>query len=175
MLKTYNLIIISMELEIIQKKLEIKYYKSILSGINESNTNYSWIQSYCDKLIDTLNSDKEKLSESQTQTQIEKKPEILSPVETENHKQIFSDENLYKKPWVKLNPVHKILKIKEFVNNLKINSEKERALFRDELIDLVKLKVLTKKEKVNYDDVNGKIISLSDLQYKNEKYFYPKE
>ena len=56
-----------------------------------------------------------------------------------------------------------------------INSEKERAQFRDELIDLVKLKVLTKKEKVNYDEINGKIISLSDLQYKNEKYFYPKE
>lgn len=160
-----------MELEIIQKKLEIKYYKSILSSINESNTNFTWLQSYCNKLIDTLNSDKEKLSETQT----EKKPETSLPVESENHKQIFSDEDLYKKPWVKLNPVHKILKIKEFVNNLKINSEKERALFRDELIDLVKLKVLTKKEKVNYDDVNGKIISLSDLQYKNEKYFYPKE
>ena len=160
-----------MDLEIIQKKLEIKYYKSILSSINESNTNFTWLQSYCNKLIDTLNSDKEKLSETQT----EKKPETSLPVESENHKQIFSDEDLYKKPWVKLNPVHKILKIKEFVNNLKINSEKERALFRDELIDLVKLKVLTKKEKVNYDDVNGKIISLSDLQYKNEKYFYPKE
>ena len=171
MLKTCNLIILSMELEIIQKKLEIKYYKSILSSINESNTNFTWLQSYCNKLIDTLNSDKEKLSETQT----EKKPETSLPVESENHKQIFSDEDLYKKPWVKLNPVHKILKIKEFVNNLKINSEKERALFRDELIDLVKLKVLTKKEKVNYDDVNGKIISLSDLQYKNEKYFYPKE
>ncbi len=160
-----------MELEIIQKKLEIKYYKSILSGINESNTNYLWLQSYCDKLIDKLNSDKEKLSETQT----EKKNEVSLPIETENHKQIFSDENLYKKSWVKLNPVHKILKIKEFVNNLKINSEKERAQFRDELIDLVKLKVLTKKEKVNYDEINGKIISLSDLQYKNEKYFYPKE
>jgi hypothetical protein len=162
-----------MELEIIQKKLEIKYYKSILSGINESNANFLWLQSYCEKLIDKLNSDKEKLSETQTQT--EKKNESLLPVETENHKQIFSDEELYKKPWVKLNPVHKILKIKEFVNNLKMNSEKERAKFRDELIDLVKLKVLTKKEKVNYDDVNGKIISLNDLQYKNEKYFYPRE
>ena len=160
-----------MELEIIHKKLEIKYYKSILFGINESNPNFTWLQSYCDKLIDKLNSDKEKLSETQT----EKKNEPLSPIESENHKQIFSDENLYKKSWVKLNPVHKILKIKEFVNNLKINSEKERALFRDELIDLVKLKVLTKKEKVNYDEINGKIISLSDLQYKNEKYFYPKE
>ena len=56
-----------MELEIIHKKLEIKYYKSILFGINESNPNFTWLQSYCDKLIDILNSDKEKLSETQTQ------------------------------------------------------------------------------------------------------------
>lgn len=171
MLKRYVLYLISMELEIIKKKLEVKYYKSILSEISESDINYKWLQAYCDKLIDKLNSDKDKLSETQT----EKKPDSISPVETENHKQIFSDEDLYKKPWPKLNPVHKILKIKEFVNNLKINSEKERAQLRDELIDLVKLKILTKKEKVNYDEVNGKIISLSDLQYKNEKYSHPKE
>lgn len=159
-----------MELEIIKKKLELKYYKSILSDIEESDPNYIWLKLHCDKLVDRLNFDKEKLSETQT----EKKQESTSPTETENHKQIFSDEDLYKKPWPKLNAVHKILKIKEFVNNLKINSEKERAQLRDELIDLVKLKILSKKEKVNYDETNGKIISLSDLQYKDEKYFYPK-
>lgn len=159
-----------MELDIIKKKLEIKYYRSILSEIGESDNNFSWLKSHCDKLLDKLNSDKEKLSETQT----EKKQDSTSPIETENHKQIFSDEDLYKKPWPKLNAVHKILKIKEFVNNLKINSEAERAQLRDELIDLVKLKILSKKEKVNYDEVNGKIISLSDLQYKNDKYLYPK-
>jgi len=163
------LIILSMELENIQKKLKIKYYKSILSDINESNTNFVWLKSYYDK----LNSEKEKLSETQTQT--EKKNESLSPIEINNHKQFFSDEDLYKKPWIKLNPIHKIIKIKEFVNNLKINLEKDRIILRDELIDLVKNKILTKKEKVNYDEVNGKIISLSDLQYKNEKYFYLKK
>ena len=163
------LIMLSMELENIQKKLKIKYYKSILSDINESNTNFVWLKSYYDK----LNSEKEKLSETQTQT--EKKNESLSPIEINNHKQFFSDEDLYKKPWIKLNPIHKIIKIKEFVNNLKINLEKDRIILRDELIDLVKNKILTKKEKVNYDEVNGKIISLSDLQYKNEKYFYLKK
>jgi len=170
MLKEYILYNISMELEIIKKKLEVKYYKSILSEISESDINFSWINTHCDKLIERLNNDKEKLSETQT----EKKTDSISMVETENYKQIFSDQDLYKKPWPKLNPVHKILKIKEFVNNLKINSEKEKAQLRDELVDLVKLKILAKKEKVNYDEVNGKIISLTDLQYKNEKYFYPK-
>ena len=101
-----------------------------------------------------------------------KKNESITPIEINNHTQFFSDEDLYKKPWIKLNPIHKIIKIKEFVNNLKINLEKDRIILRDELIDLVKNKILTKKEKVNYDEVNGKIISLSNLQYKNEKYFY---
>lgn len=159
-----------MELETIQKKLKIKYFKSILSCINESDNDFSWLKSHYETLVDLLNTDKEKISESQT----DKKPETISPNASENHKQIFSDEELYKKPWAKLNPIHKILKIKEFVNNLKMNSEKERIQLRDDLIELVKLKVLTKKEKVNYDELNGKIISLSDLQYKNDKYYYPK-
>lgn len=159
-----------MELELIQKKLELKYYKSILSNINSSDSNFEWLQDYCNKLSNKLNDSKDKYSESQT----EKKTDNYSPIESDNHKQIFSDEDLYKKPWTKLNAVHKILKIKEFVNNLKINSEKARAELRDELIDLVKLKILTKKEKVVYDESIGKIISLTDLQYKNEKYSYPK-
>ena len=100
------------------------------------------------------------------------KLDLTSSIESDNHKQIFSDDSLYKKSWTKLNAIHKILKIKEFVNNLKINSEKERFQLRDDLIELIKLKVLTKKEKVSYDEINGKIISLVDLQYKNGKYYY---
>jgi hypothetical protein len=160
-----------MELEIIQKKLSYRYYKSILSEISESDSNYSWIYTHCEKILQSLNNDKEKLSETQT----EKKTDVTSPIESDNHKQIFSDEEFYKKPWVKLNPVHKILKIKEFVNGLKINTEKDRAQLRDELIDLVKLKILTKKEKVSYDEANGKIISLYNLQYSDGKYYYKNE
>jgi hypothetical protein len=160
-----------MELEIIKKKLELKYYKSILYVLQDSDPNYLWVKNHCDKLLDNLNFDKDKLSETIT----EKKQDTNSVIETENHKQIFSDEDLYKKSWVKLNAVHKILKIKEFVNNLKINSEKDRTKLREELIDLVKTKVLTKKEKVNYDELNGKIMSISNLQYKDHKYYYQNE
>jgi hypothetical protein len=162
-----------MELENIQNKLELKYYKSILTSLSDNSTDVEWLNLHCEKLIMRINHEKDKISESQSQTQIDKKVEISNPIETENHKQIFSDENLYKKPWTKLNAIHKILKIKEFVNNLKINSEKERAELKDNLIELVKLKILTKKEKVSYDELNGKIISLIDLQYKNGKYLYP--
>ena len=103
----------------------------------------------------------------------EKKKEVTnSSSETENHKQIFADEDLYKKSWQKLNSIHKILKIKEFVNNLKMDSEKDKIKLKDELVGLIKDKVLTNKEKVKHDEVNGKIISLPNLQYKNGKYFY---
>ena len=43
------------------------------------------------------------------------------------------------------------------------------------MVTLVKTKILTKKEKVKYDEVNGKIISLTNLQYKNGKYYYCNE
>ena len=90
-------------------------------------------------------------------------------------KHMYSDKSLYTKPWSKLNAIHKILKIKEFVENLKINSEKERTKLKDELISLVKAKVLTKKEKVKYDENNGKISSIVNLQYKDNKYFYQQD
>ncbi len=168
------------DLDFINKKLEIKYYKSLklFLGKNnyDNNSNIDWLNNHIDNLISKLPNDNDtndKTSDTQTQTQIDKKKELIeTSSETESHKQIFADEDLYKKPWQKLNSIHKILKIKEFVNNLKISSEKDRALLKDELVLLVKTKVLTKKEKVNYDEVNGKIISLNNLEYKDGKYFH---
>jgi hypothetical protein len=85
---------------------------------------------------------------------------------------IDSNKYLYTKSWSKLNVIHKKLKIKEFVNNLQINCDIERKQLLDKLNDLIRLKILTKKDAVNYDEINGKIISLSNLQYNNNKYHY---
>jgi hypothetical protein len=90
--------------------------------------------------------------------------------ETQSHSMIFADEEFYKKPWTKLNPIHKVLKLKEFINNLKDVSGKDKEELKDRAVELVKLKVLTKKEKVDYDSVNGKILSITNLEYKNGKY-----
>ena len=108
-----------------------------------------------------------KLSETNTE-----KKDLNSSSETDNHKQIFADGDLYKKSWQKLNSIHKILKVKEFVNNLKMNSEKDKIKLKDKLVELIKEKKLTKKENVIYDEINGKIISLPNLQYKDGNYFY---
>ena len=84
--------------------------------------------------------------------------------------QQYSDDYLYQKTWIKLTPIHKIIKIKEFVNMLLINDENEKQLLKDKLVNMIKNKTLTKKEAVMYDSVKGKIISIVDLQYKNGKY-----
>jgi len=150
-----------MELDIIINKLNTKYYKAIKHYLDKNQKNSDWLN----KFIEV-----EKKAESTSHVNTEKKL-VINQSESENHKQIFSDEDLYKKSWVKLNPIHKILKIKQFVNDLKFNSEKDREELRDKLIELVKNKILTKKEKVRYDEINGKIISLTDLQYKDGKYY----
>jgi len=65
--------------------------------------------------------------------------------------------------------------MKEFINNLKEISTQDKEMLKEQLCQLIKDKVLSKKEKVNYDMVNGKIISLLDLQYKDNKYIYLSE
>jgi hypothetical protein len=155
-----------MDIDLINKKMEIKYYKSILQSLNKQEIIESWLNNHLNKLYNEL--PKEKLSETFT----EKKKDINSSSETENHKQIFADDDLYKKSWQKLNSIHKILKVKEFINNLKMDSEKDKIKLKDELVELIKNKVLTKKENVKYDEINGKIITLPNLQYKDGKYYY---
>jgi hypothetical protein len=164
-----------MDINMIQTMLEIKYYKGLQHSLSKNNiTQNDWLDKHVEYLTKNL-SEEISLTESQTENQknIEKKkePENTNP----NHQMIFSDEDLYKKSWIKLNAIHKILKVKEFVNGLKIESEQDRVKLRDELVDLIKTKVLTRKDKVNYDEINGKIISLTNLQYKNGKYYYMNE
>ena len=160
-----------MDINILSNKLKIKYYTSVIRYTQKNNLNFEWLNSHLDNLKKTVLDNKEKLTETQTD-KIDKIEKVEKTEHTENHNQIFADDDLYKKPWTKLNPIHKILKIKEFVNNQKISSEKERTELKDQLVLLIKSKVLTKKEKVLYDEKEGKIISLVDLQYKDGKYYY---
>jgi len=82
----------------------------------------------------------------------------------------FSDDYLYQKPWTKLTAIHKIIKIKEFVNNLQIKNEGEKQKIKDKLVELIKNKTLTKKESVIYDFAKAKIISINALKFIEGKY-----
>lgn len=148
-----------MDLESIIKKMRLKYYNNLLQGVNTVD-NLKWLENCRNELQIELNDSDDKITETQTEN-------------NDDNKEILSNENLYTKNWIKLNVVHKILKIKEFVNSLEIKSDTERNKLLNYLIEMVKLKVLTKKEKVNYDTISGKIISICDLQFIDGKYHYP--
>jgi hypothetical protein len=82
----------------------------------------------------------------------------------------FSDDYLYQKPWNKLTTIHKIIKVKEFVNQLSIKNDKDQLSIKESLIELVKNKTLTKKDSVIYDSNKFKIISIPILKFENGKY-----
>ena len=83
---------------------------------------------------------------------------------------IYSDEYIYRKQWNKLNVVHKILKVKEFINNINIDDIEIKKNIREKLVNMVKDKKLTKKNKVNYDSTNGVIKSIPCIQCVDNKY-----
>jgi hypothetical protein len=148
-----------MDIDIIINKLEQLYYTSLNTSLIKNNIEIEWLTTHINHLNGHIDSE----------TQINKKSDIVAP-DTNN-----DDNNLYKKSWSKLNAIHKIIKLKEFVNNIKFDNETERDKLKEELVNLVKSRILTKKDKIIYDEENGKIISLVNLQYKNGKYFYLNE
>ena len=89
---------------------------------------------------------------------------------TETDNASVTDDFVYKKPWNKLNSVHKVIKIKEFINTMSIDDIEMKKHLRNQLIDMIKKKKLTKKNDVEYDHVNGRILSIPALQYKNNNY-----
>jgi len=142
----------------IYKKLKVKYYKSILVTLKKQNHDYSWVENHINILLTKDNNTSEASTKDNT--------------ETDENKENTNDQDHYKKPWNKLNIIHKILKMKEFINNLKTITNDNKESLKNQLCQLLKDKILTKKDKINYDMVNGKIISLIDLQYKDNKYVY---
>ena len=149
-----------MDIDTIINKLELKYFLSLNTTLGKNNSQILWLNNHINKLNGIVNND--------TETQLIKKNESIVS-------NIITDENLYNKSWSKLNAIHKNIKIKEFVNNIKIDNNNDKDKLKEELIDLVKAKILTKKDKINYDEENGKIISIKNLQYKDGKYYYLNE
>ena len=53
---------------------------------------------------------------------------------------------------------------------LLIKDEKNKIELKEKLIDMVKNKIITKKDSVFYDFTKGKIISIPNLQFINGEY-----
>lgn len=82
------------------------------------------------------------------------------------------DHIVYKRYWHKLKPFHQKVKLKEYVEELKIkdNSKKEKLIMK--LHKAIDLKVLTKKGSVEYDPFSYIIKSIVGLEYDNKKNTY---
>lgn len=153
---------VSIDFESVTNQINITYLNNLIKVCEKHNINKDELY----KRIDQLQKKKEEQI-SETKLAIKKNISLnnLSTIESPK----YNDDYLYQKPWTKLTPIHKIIKIKEFVNQLLINDE-EAAILKEKLVELVKNKILTKKEAVTYDSVKRKVISITHLQYKNGKY-----
>lgn len=149
-------------IENIKDKLKIKYYNSICKTLQKNNNTQDF-----DWFVKHFNNETEStLAPEPAQTLVEENVQVAVPVVTQEDN--FDD--MYKRPWNKLNIIHKILKMKQYVKSLNIKNEDESKELIDQLIVLLKNKNLTKKDKIEYDEKNGKIISVKDLQMKEGKF-----
>ena len=109
-----------------------------------------------------------KILELNTEFNTETKSQIIiSEINSESNILSENTDYLFSKPWNKLNQIHKIIKIKEFLNNLECDL-KQKNYLKDELISFIKTK---KKVKFTYDENKGKLVSISVLSFANGKYF----
>lgn len=142
----------------IQNLLEINYLTNLIKSCEKNGLNKKYILE--EKLL--------KLSQnSEIKNTI---PSNISNTDSPTTSTQYTDDYLYLKPWVKLNTIHKIIKIKEYINMLLINDENEKNELKEKLINMIKTKIITKKDSILYDSTKGKIISIPNLQFINGKY-----
>lgn len=154
----------NLNMETIGKSLEINYLTNLIKACEKNGLNKDLLE----KKISLI------LEESETNANIIKNSNSslsLNSSESPSTDQ-FSDEYLYLKLWTKLSAIHKIIKIKEYVNMLLITNAKDKDELKEKLIELVKNKTITKKDTVLYDSTKGKIISIPNLQFLNGKYIF---
>jgi hypothetical protein len=157
------------DLEELQVNLKIKYLNNIIAGCSKTNLNYDNVKKELNNYEQennnfTITEQKNKNKIEMDEGLSEKKISDKEPSKTETE----TIDYLYLKPWSKLTQIHKVIKIKEFVNNLDIKNVIEKENLKDKLIDQIKEK--KSKNKINYDDTKGKILSISNLSHNNDKY-----
>jgi hypothetical protein len=165
----------------IRSSLEINYINNLIKTCDKNNINKEILLEKLDELnlsdkeikeeIKELTIKKNLSSNSLSETNNNLSPNNLASINNQTPKTPSENiDYLYQKPWTKLTPIHKIIKIKEFVNQLLIKDEKDKLELKDKLVEMVKNKTLTKKEAVLYDPVKAKVISIPLLKFKDDKY-----
>ena len=152
----------------IKDQLNISYINNLIKVCDKNNINkdelYKRIKELENKTMTEAN--EAKIIKNKSNLSLSN----LTNTESPTAPPTYNDDYLYQKPWTKLTAIHKIIKIKEFVNKLLINDEEDKQILKDKLVEMVKNKSLTKKESVNYDSVKSKVVSITKLKYENGKY-----
>ena len=140
------------------KNIKENLYLKYLNNLKIISNKLSIDNQILNKKILELNTDLNTEAKSQI---------IISEINSESNILSENTDYLFSKPWNKLNQIHKIIKIKEFLNNLECDL-KQKNYLKDELISFIKTK---KKVKFTYDENKGKLVSISVLSFANGKYF----
>jgi hypothetical protein len=114
------------------------YYSNLLLAANNENID--------PELIKILNIEKE----------------IHSDVNLSENNVTESNNFLYQKPWTKLNLIHKVIKIKEYLLSMGVEDSDTRSNMKDDIITMIK----EKKTKINYDPQTLKILEIPGFKLK---------
>lgn len=126
---------------------DILYIKKIKNILNLTDYRSDELNIHLDKLYNK----KPIENTSETNTEVFSNSEIMSQ----------DISNIYKKPWNKLLVVHQIIKVKEFCNKICTNKNSQINMEKKLIIN-IKNKTLNKNS-INYDQENGRIISIYNL------------
>jgi predicted metal-dependent TIM-barrel fold hydrolase len=124
------------------------YYNNLVQQLKKNNNT-----KYVKHIESKINNESEKMSETVTITE-----------------QNISEDYVYRKQWNKLNIIHKKIKLKEFVNSLHTSSDNKKEL-TGKFLKLLASKKLNKNSDINYDYINGHIVSIPILKIKDNRYY----
>ena len=99
-------------MEALQNNIKCMYYKNLESYAKKHKIDIN-LPEYN---INNINNDNHDYDITVTEQQTEQPADLLT--ETEGN---YSEDFVYKKPWNKMNIIHKKIKMEEFVNNLSID------------------------------------------------------
>lgn len=167
-----------MNLDLLINKMQVKYYSNLMKDTSKSNPKYNHFLTKFNELNKMDLTETEKKMSKNSPLEFKNSPDESKNIFDEEEKNesseskevVYSDDYLYKRSWTKLSNVHKIIKLKEFIGKLLIDDKDEKDILKKEIINLVNSKKLTKKDKVKYDSIKGRVIAIPNLTYKNGKY-----
>ena len=148
-------------LEIMQGNLNIKYLNNLINGCHKFNIN-------CETIKETLNKLNNDMLDIENYSITEQKNKLVTEMTEKGITETETMDYLYLKPWTKLTQIHKVIKIKEFVNGLDISNDNEKEILKDKIIGQIKEKKA--KNKINYDEMKGQILSISNLSFDKNEY-----